>query len=247
MRSKTLLTVCFLIAMASNSILLSQEPEGGAIAEKPQNGRYVNPDTIKRRDRNPDVKSEDDLWKLKYHVWHYANEGESTQRIFAALGEPTRLEFIDVPLVDAVQYLQELHNIPIKIDSRALANKDEMLITVDLKGVSLKGALTLVLDELELDFTITNEVLLITTPGLAVSTLETRVYEARLLSEMSAGELSKLIVATVAPRTWNNEGGQGTIRTISGGLVVYQTQRVHDQIIDLLRQLDAHEDSPIFK
>jgi beta-lactamase regulating signal transducer with metallopeptidase domain len=51
--------------------------------------------------------------------------------------------------------------------------------------------------------------------------------------------LTELITATVAPETWEDMGGWGSIKPFPGNLslVVSQTQEVHDQIADLLEQL----------
>ena len=41
-------------------------------------------------------------------------------RIRKALDEPTNIEFVDAPLQDVVDYLKDLHNIEIQIDTKAL-------------------------------------------------------------------------------------------------------------------------------
>ena len=49
-------------------------------------------------------------------------------------------------------------------------------MTVDLKGISLRSALRLMLKELSLTYLIKDEVLLITTPEEADNQLSTKVY-----------------------------------------------------------------------
>lgn len=56
--------------------------------------------------------------------------------------------------------------------------------------------------------------------------------------------LIDLITQTIAPETWSDAGGAGTIREFPGNLslVISQTQEVHDQIRDLLQQLRRLQD-----
>ncbi len=56
--------------------------------------------------------------------------------------------------------------------------------------------------------------------------------------------LIDLIVATIAPNTWDDVGGEGSIQGFPTNLslVVSQTQEVHDQIADLLDQLRRLQD-----
>ena len=51
--------------------------------------------------------------------------------------------------------------------------------------------------------------------------------------------LTNLITQTVAPKTWDGAGGEGTIVPFGNNLTfeISQTQDVHDEIVDLLKQL----------
>ncbi|MGA2068155.1 MAG: hypothetical protein ABSG86_24500 [Thermoguttaceae bacterium] len=57
-------------------------------------------------------------------------------------------------------------------------------------------------------------------------------------------DLIDLITQTVAPKSWDQNGGQGTIAPFQTNLslVVSQTQEVHEQIVDLLEQLRRMQD-----
>jgi general secretion pathway protein D len=57
-------------------------------------------------------------------------------------------------------------------------------------------------------------------------------------------DLIDLITQTVAPKSWEQNGGQGTIASFPTNLslVVSQTQEVHEQITDLLEQLRRMQD-----
>lgn len=63
-------------------------------------------------------------------------------------------------------------------------------------------------------------------------------------SQADFDELIELIVSTVAPTSWDEVGGPGSIREFQTNLslVVSQTQEVHEQIVDLLEQLRRLQD-----
>jgi len=117
--------------------------------------------------------------KEKYSSMSLAQRGAKEKEIEDALKSPTQLEFIETQLQDVVDFLKEYHNIEIQIDTRALEQvgiPTDTPITKNLKGVSLRSALRLMLRELDLTYVIEDEVLLITTPEEAEQKLTTKVY-----------------------------------------------------------------------
>jgi Mg-chelatase subunit ChlD/uncharacterized membrane protein YgcG len=117
--------------------------------------------------------------KEKYGSIDLAQAGPAEQRIFKELDNVTRLEFIETPLADVVEYLKDTHQIPIEIDNKALDDvglSTDVPVTRNLSGVTLRSALRLMLRELELTYMIQDEVLLITTPEEAETQLVTKVY-----------------------------------------------------------------------
>ena len=100
-------------------------------------------------------------------------------RIRKALDEPTTIEFVDAPLQDVIDYLKDLHSIEIQIDTKALEDASigaDTPVTRNLKGITLKSALRLMLGGMDLTYVIKNEVLMITTPEKAGNELVTKVY-----------------------------------------------------------------------
>ena len=80
---------------------------------------------------------------------------------------------------DVIDYLKTLHGIEIQIDKKALDDVgigSSSPVTRNLKGISLRSALRLMLRDMDLTYMIENEVLLITTPDTANERLTTRVY-----------------------------------------------------------------------
>ena len=106
-----------------------------------------------------------------------SNSAES--RILQALEKETNFDYLDTPLKEVVDDIAFNNNIPIVLDTKALEElgvDTAQPITRNLKGVTLRSALRLMLNELELTYIIKDEVLQITTPDKAESQLITKVY-----------------------------------------------------------------------
>ena len=84
-----------------------------------------------------------------------------------------------------------MHGIEIQIDHRALEDigiGSDTPITRNLKGITLRSALRLMLKEMDLTYVVRDEVLQITTPEEAESELTTKVYPvADLVLPISSG------------------------------------------------------------
>jgi len=127
----------------------------------------------------PQVWADLTLRRKKYASIDLARTGSAEQKIFDALDDDTRLEFIETPLDQVVDFLKDQHGINIELDAGELDNVGigtDVPITRNLKGISLRSALRLMLKDLELTYVIRDEVLLITTPEEAESELVTKVY-----------------------------------------------------------------------
>ncbi|HXT58129.1 MAG TPA: hypothetical protein VN699_05810, partial [Pirellulales bacterium] len=84
--------------------------------------------------------------------------------ILKVLLDKTELEFDRQPLSDVCEYLEERHNIQVFLDRRTiagLAKRDEPVITANARWIPLNDALILMLEPLDLTYTIRHEVLFI--------------------------------------------------------------------------------------
>jgi len=127
----------------------------------------------------PQVWSDLSLRRKKYASIDLARQGGAEQKIFAALEDDTRLEFIETPLNSVIDFLKDQHDINIEIDTKALDEigiGSDSPITRNLRGISLRSALRLMLKDLDLTYVVRDEVLLITTQEEAESKLVTKVY-----------------------------------------------------------------------
>ena len=139
-------------------------------------------------DDPPIVYPDAEVWKEltarrreKYSSTELSQHSPVEKKIEEALKQPTQIEFVETPLKDVVDYLKDLHHIEIQLDSAALkdAGVDESTtVTRNIKGISLRSALKLLLDDLQLTYVIHDEVLLITSPTKAESDeyMTTKVY-----------------------------------------------------------------------
>lgn len=170
------------------------------------------------------------------------------RRAIEAIESALKTKLADVrfsgELLEAVgQYFAKELKIQVLIDWKSLEDfgytKDSVLdIELQAANISARSALRLALDQVDLEYVLTNEVLLITTPEAAESNLDARVYAS--LRDLDS--LVELITSSIAPDTWSETGGPGTIQQVADvGLVVSQTQSVHEKVADLLEQLDRAE------
>jgi hypothetical protein len=194
----------------------------------------------------------------------------SVARIKQALQGPLHssgLDYVEQPLQDIVNQLQDDYGIPIKLDVRALDEvgiKPDASVTCNIRNVSLKAALRLMLQNLDLTNVIEDEVLLFTTRDAAERKLLTCVYDVRDLAATYKSKsppasasanadfdpLVDAITECVAKDTWNeNGGGEAAIRPLQPGLlVISQTAGVHEQIRELLaaiRNVSDPEKKPV--
>ncbi len=164
-------------------------------------------------------------------------------KIRKALGGNTEFQFADTPLNEVAAFLADVHKIPVIVDAPALEElgiDTNIPVNAELGGISLESCLRLALRPLELTYMVSNESLVITTPEQAESELDTRVYPVDVNWIMEPNELMTIIQKCVAPDSWEEVGGPGSLKVYNRGLVVLQTYEVHEEINDLLGQLHKH-------
>jgi len=164
-------------------------------------------------------------------------------RIRHSLTEDTVLDFFDMPLSDAIVEISRNHSIQLVLDRRTLTEEGidpSTPVTGSYRGISLRSALTLLLRELDLTYVIANEVMLITAPVEAERRMETRVYPIPKTWRLTPDDLINAMTGTVAVDSWEDVGGPGNVEALgNSNLVIMHTSKVHEEIHDLLRQIDA--------
>ncbi|MHC4875209.1 MAG: VWA domain-containing protein [Planctomycetota bacterium] len=152
-----------------------------------------------------------EVWKAlserraKYASVTLYDPSPSEVKIQAALDQPTSINFVeDFPLQDAVDQLSRQYEIPIILDRLAIEEfgytVDEPLNVPPLSNITLRSALKIMLEELELTYIIEDEVMKITSIDVAndPTKLPTRVYP-----------VGDLVIQLVPPAGGGGLGGLG--------------------------------------
>jgi uncharacterized membrane protein YgcG len=120
------------------------------------------------------------LRRKKYASVDLAKQGSKEEKVYKALNEDTTLEFVDTPLKDVIAFIADQHDITIvltkKIEDAGV--QPDQPVTRNLKQISLRSALRLLLGDLNLTYMVKDEVLKITTIEDAQSpeNMSTKVY-----------------------------------------------------------------------
>lgn len=178
--------------------------------------------------------------------------GMAELKILAALKEPVNFDFTETPLNDVLTFIKDNHDLQIYLNSRVLSDAGidptTLPITSNLKGISVRSALNLILRPQGLTWLIRDEVMMITTIDEAKTLFETRIYDIHALvagdanakNSTSANSLIKTIVSSVNDN-WHENGGNATICAYGDAtvraIVVTQTYDGHEQIEALLTEL----------
>jgi hypothetical protein len=168
------------------------------------------------------------------------------QALETALNERTSLKFSNTTLQEAVEWLKTQHKLKLIFDREKLADSgidlNSATVTIDVRDVSLRSALRLMLGELKLTFVPRDEVLLITPREEAESHTDARIYDVSDLvlgaenGEYEYDPLANLINSVIAPGSWEGSG-PSSIDGLHGCLVIDQTNEIHEWIVELLAAL----------
>ncbi|QDU90862.1 hypothetical protein Pla175_42750 [Pirellulimonas nuda] len=191
-------------------------------------------------------------------------DAEANQRIRQTLREPLKssgFDFSEAALEHVVEFIRDEYDLEVQIDRRALdeygVSADEP-VTVNVRNTSLGSALRLMLQDLELDYTVRGGALVLTTEDESAAYLTTAVYPvADLLQpdpsrpdDSDFDSLIDTIVATVNSDSWAENGGSSSdIRALRpGALVISQTERGHELVQAFLKAArlgQRHAPSPL--
>lgn len=118
----------------------------------------------------------------------------------SALDENTELDFAEQPLSDVIDYLKQRHDVEIQINNKALIDAGvgtDTPITRVIKGITLRSALKMILDELDLTYVVQNGTLMITSKNEAQGDL----YSLKTLMWLAV-VVTVLLGAVLFGRAW---------------------------------------------
>ncbi|QDT52182.1 outer membrane porin HofQ [Caulifigura coniformis] len=125
-------------------------------------------------------KNWDALSKRKPGATDAVEYSQAELQIKRALKETISLNFNDAPLSQVIQYIAEQKGINAKIDQAALADEAVSAstpVSINIHGLKLKSALDSLLAEMNLGYTIENEMLVITSKLRERGELVQKVYQ----------------------------------------------------------------------
>ncbi len=161
-------------------------------------------------DEPPIVYPPADVWedltarREKYKAVDLSGQDGAELAINQALSDPLSplgLEFQGAPLSEVVDFLRNEYDIEVQLDLPALDDlglSPDDPIDVNLRNISLRSALRIMLRQLDLTYVISDEVLLITSEEEALTRLQVKVYP-----------VADLVLPIETPNTGGFGGGLG--------------------------------------
>lgn len=151
---------------------------------------------------------------------------------------------------DVLASFQRSLGVPVALDSKALTDAGitgDTPISFVEPAISARMALDSMLATKDLNWIVQRDLLIITTADVAKTRTVIRVYpvadlvftETADAYEADFDSLIEVLTSTVAPSSWDSNGGAGSVAPFanSGALVISQTREVHEQIESLLTRL----------
>ena len=181
---------------------------------------------------------------------HWINiDEDAAGKIAAALDSETTFDFIELPLNEVVDSIAQQHKCPILVDRRALEEiglSSEEPVTLAFEKIKLANALSYLLRELDLTYTVIGESLVVTTIEASEQNLATRIYWLEGTG-FAVGDNTRdyqsvidLIQSNIEPDTWEALGGPSTMAPITSlrpALMISTMYTVHENIDQLFRTL----------
>jgi len=180
---------------------------------------------------------------------HLSERELSQDKVRRALRLPVRAEIVETPLNTVVRKMNDELGVNIVFDEIALDDAglaSNCKVNCVFDRISLQAALATMLEPVELVAMIRGEVILITTYDRYewLTPNDTRVYDVGdLVKNRDFSHLVGLCYQVIAPETWDEVGGPGTVATYStqgkSMLIINHTDGIHSQVSQVLRNLRA--------
>lgn len=157
--------------------------------------------------------------------------GKTDQAIRQKMASETKIQFINTPLPEVVQYLKHLHHVEITLppglEAAAKENK-EYAVTLNVEGIRFDSGLDYLTQAYRLGWYVEGGMVVIDHEQEADDHMTARMYSSRGMDEAS---LIETIQETLEPSSWEANGGQGRLSLLSENkLVVWQNRRGHERV-----------------
>jgi hypothetical protein len=230
-------------SFAYSLIAYSQVPSAGSRAAIDRNTQALSAPLASKSSEKPADKLDA---RQSYYICVGQTDSPLVQKIEKALRDPlppAGLDYVDTPLNVVVKDLQKQFAIPIMLDKAALETaglREDEPVTVEVRDVSVKSALAVLLRNLNLTYVVDNEMLIVTTPEEAERHLCLCLFDVRDL--VKRGLSLDVLVETLKESTSYIDGSICTegrsyfsLRAIPPGtLIAAVDQPTRDVLRDLL-------------
>lgn len=169
-----------------------------------------------------------------------------------SLSKPITLRCDKTPLARFVEELRKASGVNVVFDRRALADNPflkDTTISGEVTNEPIRSALRKLLKDTDAAWFVSHEAILVSSRDIARSVIVGYLYpvsdfvasndHASLDDGEAEDDLIELVTQTVAPSTWDEVGGAGSIEYFKacGALAATNAPDVHPQIVDLLTGL----------
>jgi beta-lactamase regulating signal transducer with metallopeptidase domain len=110
------------------------------------------------------------LKELRKLIVYRLPANPATKKVVEALGQPTRLDFVECPLQDVCKYLSDYHGIKVQIGEAAVKSGKVKDVTCLMKDVPLSAALDKMLSPMGLGWVVERGAVVITTSDIVAKT-----------------------------------------------------------------------------
>jgi hypothetical protein len=164
------------------------------------------------------------------------------QRVAAAIDERGDWSFVDTPLDEVAQYLQNVAGVDVVLDRRSMDDfgiPGNTPVTIQLKGIRLRSLLDLLLQDVDMTWDVRDNAIWFTTLDEAEMNTYVCIYPVTDLVRAGSSHdevglaydaMIDLITTTIAPQSWDEVGGGGSVASLPGTLVISQTRDGHTQV-----------------
>jgi len=177
----------------------------------------------------------------------YWRQTPETQAIRKALDAAVSVDFVEAPLADVAEFLKMQTGVAVVLDAKSLTSvgiDPTQPVTAHLKDVALAKVLSIILKDLELEYAVDHDALMVTSSDSLSASAAVYPVGDLIADGRSAEDLVRLITSVISPNSWDALGGPGSIATLpetlspkNQVLVISQTSAVHREIPALLGQL----------
>ncbi len=159
------------------------------------------------------------------------------------------VEAREMPLADFLSLVSDLSTIPISIDADAVAGMGQSFLApvqLKLQSTTVADVLEAALEGLKLGYQVQDGQLIVGYPSPQnLREVKYALYDFVGTDDQLLNPLGEMVRRLVAPQSWQQNGGPGTMKAKGGALLVQQTDPVHTQLLIFFEKLRVARGLPL--